>query len=228
MPSYSEREINVEISQGRKLMVLNQFVLDCTEFAAAHPGGRFVIETNVGRDISKFFYGGYCLEGNGGGSPSTGYNHSNYAMAIANSLVVAINCKETNPEITLAVCKTERTHMWTKQVGTVYFEAKDGKPQANFRNFYDGFNMLGKHFKIRSLRNPLVHRHYTICNTMRPEVHNSYLECLQANNGALFRSELASTKDSNYVCFTIKNYQQERGVSFRPFLPQLDQTDFEV
>lgn len=155
-------------------------MLDCTDFISFHPGGRFVIETNVGRDISKFFYGGYCLEGNGGGSPSTGYNHSNYAMVIANDLAIAINCKETNPDITLTVCNTERTHMWTKSVGTVFFEAKDGKPQPNFKNFYSGFHMLGKHYKLRALeRNPLVHRHYTICNTMRPEVHNGYLESLR-------------------------------------------------
>ena len=27
-----------------------------------HPGGKFVIEHNIGRDISKFFFGGYSLE----------------------------------------------------------------------------------------------------------------------------------------------------------------------
>ena len=64
LPSYSEHDINEQIKQGRKLFVLNEFVLDVTDFVASHPGGRFVIETNVGRDISKFFYGGYCLEGN--------------------------------------------------------------------------------------------------------------------------------------------------------------------
>lgn len=192
LPSYSENDINAQIANGRKLMVLNQFVLDCTDYISYHPGGRFVIETNVGRDISKFFYGGYCLEGNGGSTPSTGYNHSNYAMVIANDLAIAINCKETNPEITLTVCNTERTHMWTNSVGTVFFEAKDGKAQANFKNFYDGFHMLGKHYKLRALkRNALVHRHYTICNTMRPEVHNGYLECLRT--GAKFNTELLSS-----------------------------------
>jgi cytochrome b involved in lipid metabolism len=27
-----------------------------------HPGGKFVVEANIGRDISKFFYGGYSME----------------------------------------------------------------------------------------------------------------------------------------------------------------------
>jgi hypothetical protein len=37
---------------------------------------------------------------------------------------------------------------------------------------YRGFEMLGKHYKIRSLLNPNVHRHYTICNCMKPDVYN--------------------------------------------------------
>jgi hypothetical protein len=209
------------------LFVLNEFVLDVTDFIAQHPGGRFVIETNIGRDISKFFYGGYCLEGNTQGQ-SSGYNHSNYALAIANNLVVAINAKETNPQITLTTCNIDRTHMWTKSVGTVFMEAKEGKPQPNFKNFWPGFSMLGKHYKIRSLKNTLVHRHYTICNTMRPEIHNGYLECIKANDGSLFNTELLSQKDSTYVNFTIKNYNQEKGVSFRPYLPLRQQSDFEV
>jgi hypothetical protein len=39
----------------------------------------------MGRDISKFFYGGYALENRNGLKP---YNHSNLARVTANSLVV--------------------------------------------------------------------------------------------------------------------------------------------
>lgn len=48
-------------------MILNEMVLDVTKFIDYHPGGKFVLKINNGRDISKFFYGGYCLEGNGSG-----------------------------------------------------------------------------------------------------------------------------------------------------------------
>jgi cytochrome b involved in lipid metabolism len=37
-------------------------VLDIETYMAEHPGGKFSIEHNIGRDISKFFYGGYSLE----------------------------------------------------------------------------------------------------------------------------------------------------------------------
>lgn len=29
-----------------------------------HPGGQFLIEQTVGRDISKYFYGGHSLDSN--------------------------------------------------------------------------------------------------------------------------------------------------------------------
>lgn len=34
-------------------------VLDMGDYEAIHPGGKFVFEKTYGRDISKFFYGGY-------------------------------------------------------------------------------------------------------------------------------------------------------------------------
>jgi cytochrome b involved in lipid metabolism len=39
-------------------------VLDVTKFLNEHPGGKFVLEHNIGRDISKYFYGGYSMDGN--------------------------------------------------------------------------------------------------------------------------------------------------------------------
>ena len=49
-------------SELKKLVILDDLVLDVSEFVNAHPGGRFLLERNSGRDISKFFYGGYSLE----------------------------------------------------------------------------------------------------------------------------------------------------------------------
>lgn len=71
-------------------MLLDEMVLDITHFIEHHPGGRFVLEHSLGRDISKFFYGGYALEGNiETKNPPPGYKHSNYARMIVNNLIVA-------------------------------------------------------------------------------------------------------------------------------------------
>lgn len=45
-------------------VILDELVLDLTEYMDNHPGGKFLMEHNKGRDVSKFFYGGYALDGN--------------------------------------------------------------------------------------------------------------------------------------------------------------------
>ena len=69
--------------------------------------------------------------------------------------------------------------MWNKTTGTVFFESANGESMPNFKHFYSDLKMLGKHFKIRSLKNMLVHRHYTICNTMQPNMYNTLVNCLK-------------------------------------------------
>ena len=77
------------LEEGRKLVILDELVLDVEKFISRHPGGRFVLQINIGRDISKFFHGGYSLEGNLGDRPQYGYRHSNIARKIVNQLAVA-------------------------------------------------------------------------------------------------------------------------------------------
>ena len=55
-------------------------VLDVNEYMEEHPGGSFLLEHTIGGDISKFFYGGYSLDGNLN-SDSVNHFHSNVARA---------------------------------------------------------------------------------------------------------------------------------------------------
>jgi cytochrome b involved in lipid metabolism len=41
---------------------LDDLILDISKYQFYHPGGAFLLKYNIGRDISKFFYGGYQLE----------------------------------------------------------------------------------------------------------------------------------------------------------------------
>jgi len=50
------------IQSGHKLVILDDLVLDVSQYMPEHPGGKFLIESNIGRDISKFFYGAYAME----------------------------------------------------------------------------------------------------------------------------------------------------------------------
>ena len=62
--------------RGEKLVILDNYVLDISKFRFEHPGGQFLIDFHVGRDISKYFYGGYVLEYSSKMKPHT---HSNLA-----------------------------------------------------------------------------------------------------------------------------------------------------
>lgn len=50
------------VLKGSKFVILDDYVIDIGPFLGYHPGGKFVLEHNIGRDITKFFYGGYSLE----------------------------------------------------------------------------------------------------------------------------------------------------------------------
>jgi cytochrome b involved in lipid metabolism len=56
-------------TEKKSYVILDNLVIDIEKFQDKHPGGKFVINHNIGRDISKFFYGGYSLEGNLGRKP---------------------------------------------------------------------------------------------------------------------------------------------------------------
>ena len=40
---------------------MENFVIDVKGYEKLHPGGRFLLDSNIGDDISKFFYGGYYM-----------------------------------------------------------------------------------------------------------------------------------------------------------------------
>lgn len=83
----TSEEFDQRITQGEKLVLLDDLVLDVSKYCDNHPGGKFLLEYNIGRDVSKFFYGGYSME-NFTWKPRIHY-HSNIARTIINQLVVA-------------------------------------------------------------------------------------------------------------------------------------------
>lgn len=49
---------------GKHYCLVDDLVVDVEQFADRHPGGKFLIKHHIGRDVSKYFWGGYSLEGN--------------------------------------------------------------------------------------------------------------------------------------------------------------------
>ena len=59
--TYTPEELDKEVKAGKPLVVFDNLVLDVDGYERNHPGGKFVLTHNYGRDISKFFFGGYNL-----------------------------------------------------------------------------------------------------------------------------------------------------------------------
>jgi Cytochrome b5-like Heme/Steroid binding domain len=78
-------EFDQRVNLGENLVLLDDLVLDVTRFKSEHPGGQFLLQFHLGRDVSKFFYGGYVLENESGMKP---YTHSNVARTVVNSLAI--------------------------------------------------------------------------------------------------------------------------------------------
>ena len=78
-------EFELRVRQGEELVILEDLVLNIEQYKYKHPGGKFSLVQNVGRDVSKFFYGGYALEN----EEIEPHLHSGIARSIVNSLIVA-------------------------------------------------------------------------------------------------------------------------------------------
>jgi hypothetical protein len=60
----------------------------------------------------------------------------------------------------------------------VFLEAKDGYQVPNFKVFFSGLQMLGKHFLVKPLDTKST-RHYSICNIMRPDLYEELIRLLR-------------------------------------------------
>jgi len=92
LPLMTVENFQLKIEKGIKLWILDELVLDLSEYSFKHPGGRFVIDRTVGRDISKFFYGAYALDHNSNDPKKKvpSYTHSEIAKLVAQDCAVAI------------------------------------------------------------------------------------------------------------------------------------------
>ena len=102
------------VKEGRKLIMLDDLILDVGWYADYHPGGAFVINHNIGREVDKYFYGGYALE-----EGMLGWNHSNVSRKIVNSLAIGII--EQHAEIFLTKLDHEKTIIINNDTRTLTF-----------------------------------------------------------------------------------------------------------
>ena len=193
-------------------MILDDLVLDVSKFIEEHPGGRFVLQHNIGRDISKFFHGGYSLEDNlGGGSPARGHAHSSLARMIVNDLAIAKYAPAVQVVTTECQVNEELCRDVNDTTKIIVFSSADMRNVTNWKQYFRDLSFLGKHYLVRNLDNGAsVARHYTICNAMRPDVYNAYINSLKPEDDPTYKAIDPRSFDihnTNTMTFCIKNYQ---------------------
>lgn len=189
MPVWTIADFEAQVKKGKKLHILDNLILDLSSFASQHPGGTFLIEQTAGRDISKYFYGGYSLDANHS-DPNSGQNpvhaHSNLARKVVQRHVVAYLEKAKVVEPVFELDDMDHTKIHSSTVKTLHFKLVQSEsaamlPNSSLQKYYSDFESFGKHFTIVHM-NPAendvrtkafgsrasLKRHYTICNVMRP------------------------------------------------------------
>jgi hypothetical protein len=136
-------EFNERVSQGEQLVLLDDLVLDISSFKHEHPGGEFLLDFHKGKDVSKFFYGGYVLENQSGMKP---YTHSNVARTIVNKIAVA---KLYEQAITRDATISNFEQL-SKSVQVITFKLADNTPSFQVPNT-SKINSIGRHYLIRSM-----------------------------------------------------------------------------
>lgn len=162
------------LAEKRNIVLIDNLVLDIKDFLKFHPGGRFVLEKNIGRDISKFFYGGYSLVNSKKQKP---HKHSQKALKLAKSMVIGFIEGEKDIGEPIATTVFHRNHV-NKHDFSFLFKTLDGLAVENFKKFYDDIGMIGKHYLVSSSRIPDKPRHYTICNTFIPEFYEAIMKAV--------------------------------------------------
>ena len=164
--TYTPQMVDKNAAEGRELVVFDNLVLDLNGYHRMHPGGKFNLTHNYGRDITKFFIGGYQMVNKQGKWPHT---HSKFALDIVKSLVVGVLDGQT-------LVREELFRLTSKSpvnqgTATFTFTTVDNEPVVNCKNWYGDPAMVGRHFLVYCVRTPNVKRQYTICSSIQPHMY---------------------------------------------------------
>ena len=170
-PSFTMKKIEQMIKkEHQRLCYLENLVIDLKDFGELHPGGRFVLTKNIGRDISKFFYGGYSMINNPQGFNNNTHLHVHSYQAFKMVQEMVIGTIEDQSHIKEPI----QTRIVARSAASTYvfafcFQTLDEAPVDNFKKWYTDLKSIGLSFLLCDINRPKFKRHYSICNTLAPE-----------------------------------------------------------
>lgn len=176
------------------MVIVDDLVCDIGTYMYSHPGGAFLLEYNIGRDVSKFIFGSFALDQNHNDpkAPNNRYAHSNIARKIVNRHAIGAMIRVNTASGDFKLCIEEINYV---NSFTRCFPFKAINQQLRLPgvcNFYDDLSIMGKHYHIVSLQQNntpyreklrVVRRHYTISNAMRKKTYEELLKAIDNFNG---------------------------------------------
>jgi len=209
----STEEFDKRVHGGEQLVILDDLILDVSHFMTEHPGGRFLIENSIGRDVSKYFYGGYVMENGVGLTP---HRHSNVARSIVNKIVVG-RLNDRAQTFSVRASASQVVNHFSK----VFIMRVEG-PDPNWRApSSTDVTQFGRHYLLRSFSRSKVKRHYSVASCMRNDAYQQYLGLVKQyreNPDGPFQFDAAVLPEAQKepeVVFLCKNYRIETGLSHR-------------
>eukprot|EP00611_Tribonema_gayanum_P016477 TRINITY_DN286_c1_g1_i4.p1 TRINITY_DN286_c1_g1~~TRINITY_DN286_c1_g1_i4.p1 ORF type:complete len:1707 (+),score=517.78 TRINITY_DN286_c1_g1_i4:250-5121(+) len=92
LPSYSLEQFNDGVMQGEKWVIVNDAIVDVSDYMKVHPGGSKVLKDSIGTDITKDIMG---VQPVGQGVMQGSHKHSNKAwLAIQANIVAHVDVHE--------------------------------------------------------------------------------------------------------------------------------------
>lgn len=218
----TDKEFEMEVRKGvKKLVILDDLILDITNFTNSHPGGRFLLEKNTGRDISKYFHGGYSYEPI---QKASNHKHSNYARTIVNDLIVARFVAKRGTSIMSAKAQVQDDDA-PRDIRTYKFVPRgDQNLASGMSNFYPDLTNCGKHYLVQRVNEAgklIDHaRQYTVAASMDQAVYGQTVKALEAHgtdNAAKETQELERVinagRNASEIKMTIKDYKLKGALS---------------
>jgi hypothetical protein len=191
-------------------MIFDNLVIDMGHYDHAHPGGKFFLLKNIGRDISKFFFGGYSMV-----QARQPYTHSVNSIAIIKEMIVGVLAGQT--EVADKPYTIVEKMSVNELTTTFTFGHAGGETVPNLKRWYSDLSMIGRHFLIYSKAIPNVKRQYTICSAMRPDLHEQLIGAIKSvtspEGDFEFNKASLNDVDQDKICLTLKNYKAKRGMA---------------
>lgn len=172
-PIFQPLEVESFDRQNHTLVIIDNIVLDVHNYLDHHPGGKFLLKKNVGRDISKFFYGGYQMIND---KPAfSAHAHSYHAMKVAKSMLLGFLSEHPANLVETVIINRNAVNAADF---SFCFQTVDKKANPGFRHWHSDLSMLGKHYLVLNSAHPGVKRHYTICNVLNPLLNKAVLSAV--------------------------------------------------